>query len=551
MGRSPRLLLAVMCILGGWLSQPALAEESPRIAVLELKGKLPRGQLSVMSDKVRSGVLVAMQGKDYVVMSRENMAILLKDMGLDCESAQGECEVETGRNIGAAYVVSGSVEDVGDGLMLVSLKVHDTASGALKATGDVRGTKVIQLIDKLPGTVAQVMGRAFGTSIQTNYAPAPINSGGPAQAQFNLNFGGGGGGGLGVQAKLKEQQCTQQADQRGSQARATRLADAITQAKTQARQAWQAQVSELEMCTKLDRDQRSSCISAVESWLATARSMRVNLPAGVETVQTDCGAKQPAYQQETRMVAADQVAMAESLLTRLKASSGQGGVFGSSGYSSGGTPSRQQAPGSGISCANLLNMAKVGVPSATIVVTMRNGGSTYSQDDVDCLRRGRAPSSVIQAAQSMPSAYTSQGGGSGGGSGPWLTQAEQKKLFPSMRADQPNFLPTVLAGVMASDPRLAVYLLSSQRMLNSRNGPRICRAARQMGTATVDFDEKRLKASSQTYSADLKRMSGNNQMKMLAMIKDLKSTVARFKSLFQMKDAKQLATKVRTACARY
>ncbi len=117
-----------LALLLGLSSGPAMAEGEPRIAVLELKGKLPRGQLSVMSDKVRAGVLSALAGTDYVVMSRENMAMLIRDMGLDCESAQGECEVETGRNIGAAYVVSGSVEDMG-GLLLCTIKIHDTKRG--------------------------------------------------------------------------------------------------------------------------------------------------------------------------------------------------------------------------------------------------------------------------------------------------------------------------------------------------------------------------------------------------------------------------------------
>ena len=309
----------ILSLALGLLSRPALAQGQPRVAVLELKGQLTRGQISVLSDKVRAGVLAGLQGKDYVVMTRESMAMLLKDMGIDCLEVEGECEVETGRNVGAAYVVSGAVEDVGGGLLLVSLKVHDTASGALKATGDVRGKEVIQLIDQLPAKVAQVMARAFGEGGQM--APivqqAPVAPGQPAQAQFNLNFGSGGGG-LGVQAKLKEQECVRQADQRGSKARATRLADAIAQAKSKASQAWRAQSSELEMCTKLERSQRSGCISAVEQWLSVARSMKVDLPAGVETIQTDCGARQPAYQAESRMVAANEVSQAESLLRRLK-----------------------------------------------------------------------------------------------------------------------------------------------------------------------------------------------------------------------------------------
>ena len=321
------LLFAVLCMM----PVRAGAQTRPRIAVLELKGTLPRGQLSVMSDKVREGVLRSMGRQDYVVMSRENMAMLLRDMGLDCESAEGECEVETGRNIGAAYVVSGSVEDVGGGLWLASVKVHDTETGALLATGDVRGKQAIELIDQLPATVMHVMARAFGEEAQGAVQPAPAVGNTPAQAQMNLDFGGSAGG-LGVEAKLKAQECSRQAEQKGSRARASTLAEAISQAQDQASQAWRAQLSELQMCTQLNREDRNGCIQAVEQWLGGARSMKVELPAGVETVLTDCGARQPAYEAEVKTVAAKEVKDAESLLTKLKAVDPQvrsGGGLGS------------------------------------------------------------------------------------------------------------------------------------------------------------------------------------------------------------------------------
>ncbi len=317
MGRRFAVYLCVSLLFAFWPASLG-AESMPRIAVLELRGALPRGQLAVMSDKVRAGVLQALQGKDFVVMSRENMAMLLRDMGLDCESAEGECEVETGRNIGAAYVVSGSVEDVGGGLWLCSIKVHDTETGALKSTGDVRGKQVIQLIDQLPSTVAQVMIQAFGGSLQgTVPVSQPVVQTGPTQAQFNLDFGGGAGG-LGVQAKLKEQECERDAQQKGTRARAARMTDAVALAQSQASRAWTARKTELEMCTKLDRDQRSSCISAVEQWLGVARTMTVDLPAGVETVQTDCGSRQPAYSKESRTITGDDLPAAEALLVRLQ-----------------------------------------------------------------------------------------------------------------------------------------------------------------------------------------------------------------------------------------
>ncbi len=160
-------ILVVVVVMLGIMSGPVLASGEPRIAVLEIQGQLPPGQLAVMSDKVRSGVLHAMQGRDYVVMSRENMAMLAKDMGLDLSCVEGACEVETGRNIGAAYVVTGTIQDMG-GLLLGTLKVFNTDSGALLATGEVRGDNVMALVDALPAAVVQMMARALpGQAVAT------------------------------------------------------------------------------------------------------------------------------------------------------------------------------------------------------------------------------------------------------------------------------------------------------------------------------------------------------------------------------------------------
>ncbi len=324
--------LAVLFVSLMGLVLPAHAEElKPRIAVLEIKGSLSRGQLSILSDKIRSGILLGVQGKDFVVMSRENTAVLLKDMGLDCEKVQGECEVETGRNIGAAYVVSGSVEDVGRGMMLLSLKIHDTKTGALKAAGDVRGEEVIDMVDLLQAESAKLMRQALGGGGQGGGAPVPVTPVAPSQAQYQLNFGGGGGG-LDIAAKLKEQKCVRQAEQQGGQAREKRMADAIKLAQSKASQAWQARTEELQLCTRLERSKRDGCISAVEQWLSVARAMKVDLPSGVESVQTDCGQRQPAYPADSRVVQAKEVGTAENLLARLRLPGGkavqQQGAFG-------------------------------------------------------------------------------------------------------------------------------------------------------------------------------------------------------------------------------
>jgi hypothetical protein len=142
--------LVMLCVgLGG----PALAEEDPpRIAVLELSGELDSKVLQVLSDKVRAGVLAGTAGRRLVVMTRENMAVIAGDMGVDLSCVEGECEVQTARNLGADLVISGSVVQIG-GLWLCTLKLHETDRGGLIGTSEARSETPIGLVDQLAGVV--------------------------------------------------------------------------------------------------------------------------------------------------------------------------------------------------------------------------------------------------------------------------------------------------------------------------------------------------------------------------------------------------------------
>ncbi len=100
-----------------------------------------------LSDAVRSGVLDAARGRDLLVMTRENMAALLKEMGKpDC--SEGDCEVETARNIGADYVLSGEIARI-EGTYVVVLKLHECNDGRLLSTATARGQTLLGLIDPL------------------------------------------------------------------------------------------------------------------------------------------------------------------------------------------------------------------------------------------------------------------------------------------------------------------------------------------------------------------------------------------------------------------
>ena len=143
------------------------------MAVLELRGPLPPAQLGLLSDEVRAGALDVARTKGFIVMSRENIAIILKDMGKDCAEAQGECEVETGRNLGAAYVLSGEVVQMGEGF-ICTLKVFDTSSGALLASDRARGSTADGLLDGLRPLSEKMMQQSMQAQRRVGVGLAPV-----------------------------------------------------------------------------------------------------------------------------------------------------------------------------------------------------------------------------------------------------------------------------------------------------------------------------------------------------------------------------------------
>src|SRR5437867_1668737 len=88
----------------------AQAAHAESLAVLELRSRLPEADRAAidtafLTDRVRAAALQAAPG--LRLMTRENVMVLLKSLGRTLEDCEGECEVETGRKLGADYVVSG------------------------------------------------------------------------------------------------------------------------------------------------------------------------------------------------------------------------------------------------------------------------------------------------------------------------------------------------------------------------------------------------------------------------------------------------------------
>ena len=117
--RTLSLWLVVSCL--------SIASATERLAVLELSGDAaPTTVMQQLSDKLRAGALEAIRagGSELEIMTRESMAAILGDMGLDVACIEGQCEVETARNLRAAYVVSGSMIKL-EGEYILTVKLHD------------------------------------------------------------------------------------------------------------------------------------------------------------------------------------------------------------------------------------------------------------------------------------------------------------------------------------------------------------------------------------------------------------------------------------------
>ena len=129
-------------------AQPVKAAR--RLAVLEFSGDASVGPevRTTMSDSARAGALEVVGGQGYLVITRESMATVLKDMGT-CAAQEGECEVETGRLIGADLLVTGHLVRVEQALVL-TLKLFEVGSGALLATQVLEAPGPLELLRGIP-----------------------------------------------------------------------------------------------------------------------------------------------------------------------------------------------------------------------------------------------------------------------------------------------------------------------------------------------------------------------------------------------------------------
>ena len=106
-----------------------------RLAVLEFSGdgSLTDKELMYLVDTVRAEALNILPTDPWEIVTHENMIVVLETNAESLQCREGECEVETGRLIGADWVVSGAVIEFGTKYR-VTLKLFETERGRLLAS---------------------------------------------------------------------------------------------------------------------------------------------------------------------------------------------------------------------------------------------------------------------------------------------------------------------------------------------------------------------------------------------------------------------------------
>lgn len=141
-----RVALVIVSLVMGCVAAHAAP---PKLAVLELNNRadLTPAQTRYLTDRIRAAAVRA----GYFVLSRENILEHLPP-GTSLAACEGDCEVETARNVGADHVVSGEIIRLG-GALRIALRLHETQAGRLLATDKVAGA--IGALDTPLETAAQ------------------------------------------------------------------------------------------------------------------------------------------------------------------------------------------------------------------------------------------------------------------------------------------------------------------------------------------------------------------------------------------------------------
>lgn len=265
-----------------------------RIAVLEFAGDMSvvrDAELEYLADKTRGAALKTLDPVNWDVMTRESLLVMLETNAEDLAACLGECEVETGRLVGADLVVTGSVVRLGETLRL-TLKSFDTDTGRMVGYEDVSAANLLDLADGISAACAGL----FDRQLPTDRSATPDRPITQSTGEFRI-------GDLGVEGLLAEQECTHDAEMRAHRERAERLGEEAQSLELDAASTWSTLSPQLEVCAKLeDRTARHRCALTLAEFQDWASRLAVSESAGVVEVPTDCGNRTVALEAITQQV---------------------------------------------------------------------------------------------------------------------------------------------------------------------------------------------------------------------------------------------------------
>ena len=140
------MLRFIFCIYFLFFSVCLHAQEKDdqRIAVLKLNNvaQIPEQEANYLTDLIRQ-LASSELAQRFLIMDKENMMTLLPpDKTIaDCV---GQCAVDTGRLLGAAYIITGDIFKV-ENQLRVSIKLHDTRDSGLIGSEIASGNKVTDM----------------------------------------------------------------------------------------------------------------------------------------------------------------------------------------------------------------------------------------------------------------------------------------------------------------------------------------------------------------------------------------------------------------------
>ena len=141
--RSPVLKSIVLLFIWIFWIPAALAEQ--RVAVLEFRGVgIDENILHKLSDQTRRAATETLPQQEYIILTRENILMILDDMGKDVSCFEGSCEVEIGRNIGSDLLVTGNILKIEQHYSL-TLTLYRTQDGSVLGMKEIYTENLLEL----------------------------------------------------------------------------------------------------------------------------------------------------------------------------------------------------------------------------------------------------------------------------------------------------------------------------------------------------------------------------------------------------------------------